>query len=148
MKPERRVWTRANLIAVVAGLAFALALGAVVIALMAESTRSDDVARLAHDSVQQNVEARYDDCVAGDAVRRALYRQTRSAERSDGLLYRLLPSLDTPEVHELVRRRRAEQLRAFRPRGRAGCTIYALRVVPRELRGDYRVPRPTSKTVR
>lgn len=128
--------------AVVAGLALALALGSFAIQLVAAGSRSDDLAVLSHRTLQQSIDARYDDCTAGDTVRRALYRQAQTASRSDALLYRLLPTLDTPQVRTLVRRSRRRQLRAFRPRGSDGCTIYALRVVPRDDHGRYSVPPP------
>lgn len=145
-----RVRISPTVVAVMAGLALALALLSVVVLVGAVVHRSDDIAAIAHRSLQQSIDARYDDCIAGDAVRRALYQQAQAASRSDALLYRLLPSLDTPEVRKLVRRTRARQLRAFRPRGTDGCLIYAMRVVPKNAPGNYTVHYRThvSKPVR
>jgi hypothetical protein len=117
-------------------------LTAAVIFLLARARSQDaEIRQQAHAALQQNVNARYDDCVAGDAVREALYQQTIETERSDPLLYRLLPSLDTPEVHALIKENRARQLKAFAPRGQGGCEAYALRVIPPGSRRSFRIPR-------
>lgn len=91
----------------------------------------------AHDVIQQSVRARYDDCLAGEQVRRALREQVQDAARTDPLLYRLLPQLDTPQVRRIVRERRARQLRAFAPKG---CREFALAAVPPSDRDEYTVP--------
>lgn len=122
-------------------LAVAVGLGAATAYFYDSSRRSEDLTHLAHAMLQQNIRARYDDCVAGDAVRRALYDQTRASARSDALLYKLLPTLNTPLVHKLVARNRKRQLAAFAPRGRRGCTAYALLAVPAGVRRGYRLPR-------
>jgi hypothetical protein len=142
MSPVRRIWRRMtpNILAIVAAVAIVVAIGCAVLLSISSSQQSDKLAKLAHSTLQQSINARYDDCRAGDQVREALHEQARASSRSDALLYRLLPSLDTPEVHKLVRRTRADQLRAFRPRGDDGCTIYALRAVPRNATGEYTLP--------
>lgn len=142
MSPVRRIWRRMtpNVLAIVAAVAIVVAIGCAVLLSLSSSQQSEKLTKLAHSTLQQSINARYDDCRAGDVLREALTEQTQSSSRSDALLYRLLPSLDTPEVHELVRRTRADQLRAYAPRGPDGCTIYALRAVPRNATGEYTVP--------
>lgn len=151
MSPIRRVWRRMtpNILAVIAAVAIVVAIGSGVLLALSSSRQSEDLAKLyralhgqAHVTLQQNINARYDDCRAGDNLREALYQQTQDAARSDALLYRLLPSLDTPEVHTLVRQTRANQLSAFHPRGTYGCTVYALRAAPARARDQYTVPAP------
>lgn len=96
--------------------------------------------RQAHAALQQSVNARYDDCLAGDVLRTALSLQVDESRRNDPLLYKLLPSLNTPEVRALVKHSRDEQVKAFKPRGAAGCRAYALRVAPPNSRSSYEVP--------
>lgn len=145
MSPRRFITSARRLLTISAVLLLVLAIVAGLVIggglLFATSRRSEDLAQLTHAFSQQNVNARYDDCINGDAVRRALYQQTKASARSDALLYKSLPSLDTPQVHQLVAQTRAKQLAAFAPRGRRGCAAYALRAVPPGARDAYRVQR-------
>ena len=102
---------------------------------------TERVARAEHSSVQQNVNARYDDCHAGEQVRAALRLQVHQGRRTDPLLYKLIPSLDTAEVHDLVAVSRRRQLKAYAPRD---CRAYALAAVPAKARSRYGVPHATS----
>lgn len=96
-----------------------------------------DLAAFAHAAVQQNVQARYDDCQRGEQLRAALRAQVLASRRTNPILYKLVPSLDTPQVHRLVRAERRRQLQAYRS---IDCRTYALAAVPLGHRGDYRVP--------
>jgi len=137
MRPTRA----ASLMSVALAVLLPLLTGAVIFLLVRAKIQDNEVRYQAHAALQQNVNARYDDCVAGDSVREALYQQTLDSARSDPLLFKLLPSLDTPEVHRLIAANRARQLRVFAPRGRRGCASYALRAVPPASRRSYSVPR-------
>jgi hypothetical protein len=95
------------------------------------------VAVVQHDSVQQNIDARYSDCQGSEKVRAALRDQVRRSAKTDPLLFRLLPSLDTPEVRHLVRAERARQLKAYAPRD---CRDYAIASVPVGQRSRYTIP--------
>jgi hypothetical protein len=113
--------------------------GVVVFLVIQNHDQDQELLRQGRSAIQQNVTARYDDCRAGDEVRRALYHQARSSARSTRLLLRLVPSLDTRQVRRLAAKRRARQLRTFQPRGIGGCARYALRVVLPRDRDTYRV---------
>jgi cell division protein FtsB len=95
------------------------------------------VAVVQHDVVQQNIDARYSDCQGSEKVRAALRDQVRRSAKTDPLLFRLLPSLDTAEVRRLVRVERARQLKAYAPRS---CRSYAIASVPAGQRSQYTVP--------
>jgi hypothetical protein len=101
--------------------------------------QDEELLRQAHSAIQQNVTARYDDCRAGDRLRRALYQQALASSRTMPLLLRLVPSLDTPEFRELAMTARSRQLKAYRPRGTRGCARFALRVVLPKDRSSFRV---------
>lgn len=124
---------------VVLGAASLVGGGLTVLLLKQNADQEAALVSQAYAAIQQNVTARYDDCRAGDEVRQALYDQARTSARLTRLLLRLVPSLDTPEVRRLAARRRAHQLKVYRPRGDAGCAGYALRVVPPGERAEYRV---------
>lgn len=91
----------------------------------------------AREFVQQTVHARYDDCQAGEEIRAALRAQVKEGKRTDPLLYKLVPSLDTPKVHQIVAEQRARQLKAYE---KQRCREYALAAVPPDSRDSYRVP--------
>lgn len=95
--------------------------------------------QLVHDVTQQNVDARYGGCRSGDDLREALYQQALQSRRTTPLLLSLVPSLDTDQVRDLIARATRRQLKAYQPRGTAGCTTYALAAVPKESRHQYRV---------
>jgi hypothetical protein len=139
LTPEHRIRVAAVL-AVITTLVVCATLVLGVSTFVRLQTQVERVSELAHSTTQQTVKARYDDCLAGDVVRRELYRQAFVSDRSTALLLRLVPSLDTDEVRDLAAERRARQLRAFLPRGAAGCSEYALSVVPPHERSSYRVP--------
>lgn len=93
--------------------------------------------RQGRELVQQNVRARYDDCLQGEQVRSALREQVEDQQRTNPLLFKLVPSLDTPEIRRIIRQRRDRQLRAYAPRD---CGDFALQAVPPGDRGSYSVP--------
>lgn len=95
------------------------------------------VAIVQHDVVQQNIDARYSDCQGSERVRAALRDQVRRSARTDPLLFRLLPSLDTVEVRRLVHAERDRQLKAYAPRS---CRSYAIASVPAGQRSLYTIP--------
>lgn len=95
------------------------------------------VARATHDATQQNIDARFADCTSSEKVRAALRDQVLEGERTSSLLFKLLPSLDTPEVHRLVARERARQLKAYKPRD---CGKYAISSVPVKQRKFFTIP--------
>lgn len=133
--PRQRTITTAIVVAL-AALVVVLA-GAVSYLIVSDVQGRTRDRQSGHDAIQQNVRARYDDCLNGEQVRQALRQQVQDSKRTDPLLYKLLPQLDTPEVRDLVRKRRARQLRAYAPRD---CREFALAAVPPENRRLYRVP--------
>lgn len=102
---------------------------------LAQQTRA--IALAVHTSTQSNIRARYDDCQASNRVLAALRAGVRAGKRTDPLLFKLVPSLDTPEVHALVTAQRAERLRAL---ANKDCREYALEAVPSSERHNYTVP--------
>ena len=139
MSPVRRVLIIGILAAALVVLVLATGvLGAVNYVRLADQVETVD--QLVHDSTQQNVDARYGGCIAGDELRTALYDQTLQGMRTTPLLLRLVPSLDTPTVRELIAQSNARQLQAFAPRGRDGCARYALAAVPADAREKFAVP--------
>lgn len=125
-------------VAVVTGLlaSAALALGSVAIVRVGD--QADDLASFGVDAVQANVTARYDDCQALEALRAAGRAQVAQGKRTEPLLYKLVPSLDTPEVHEIIERDRRRQLAAYE---KADCVAYAREAIPAGApRGAYTVP--------
>jgi len=129
----------ASIMSTVLAVLVPLLVAAVVFLVFQNYQQDQELLRQGRSAIQQNVTARYDDCQAGDEVRRELYQQARSSGRSTRLLLRLVPSLDTRQVRRLAAKRRAHQLRTYRPRGAEGCARYALRVVPPDERQSYRV---------
>lgn len=114
-----------------------LLVGAVVFLVVQNHEQDQELLHQGHQNIQQNVKARYDDCVGGEQVRTALREQVINGARTDKLLYHLLPSLNTPIVHELVAQSRADQLKAYAPRD---CSAYALAAVPPLQRHSYHAP--------
>jgi hypothetical protein len=133
ISPRRAASIMSTILAVLVPL-----LVAAVVYLVLQNLRQDDeLRRQAHAVVQQNVNARYDDCLSGERVRESLRLEVEDGRRTDPLLYKLIPALDTPEVRDLLAERRARQLRSYAPRD---CVAYALSSVPEAQRMLYRVP--------
>lgn len=140
ISPDRRV-VIIEILAVVLGVLLLanVTLGVVNYVRLANQVETTD--RLVHDVTQQNVDARYGGCVAGDELRKALYNQTVQGMKTTPLLLSLVPSLDTPLVRDLLAQSNARQLEAFAPRGQEGCARYALAAVPAQARRNFTVPR-------
>lgn len=133
--PSRDVLLSVAIVAVSVIASAAIVLGAV--AFQQTRVRAQQVAENARAATQQNVRARYDDCQSGNQLRAALIAQVQEGKLTEPLLYKLVPSLDTPQVHKIIADQRARQLRAYRPRN---CRAYALSAVPPGMRGEYHVP--------
>lgn len=117
-----------------------LASAAIVIGSLAFVRTRERAVQVAHNAqaaTQQNVRARYDDCQAAEQLRAALRAQVQEGKLTEPLLYKLVPSLDTPEVHKIIADQRRRQLDAYRPRD---CKTFALAAVPPGQRADFRVP--------
>lgn len=83
---------------------------------------------------EQNVRARYDDCINGNEIRAALLARTLEAQRTNRILFRLVPSLDNPEVHTIIRKNLARDVAAY---AQKNCREYALQAVPPSDRERY-----------
>jgi hypothetical protein len=118
-------------------LALGLAICFVVFGFIVTTNRNAQEKRDRHQAVQANVRARFDDCIAGNEVRRLRRQEIRQAALTEPLLYKLLPSLDTPEVRQVVKDNRERQLAAYADKD---CKSYALEAVPVDDRDDYTVP--------
>lgn len=100
--------------------------------------QSQRVTENVHNFTQANVQARYDDCQASNVLRAALRTRVLEGKRTDPLLFKLVPSLDTPEVHAIIKAQRQRQLRAFAAKD---CVEFALEAVPSGQRHNYIVRR-------
>jgi cell division protein FtsB len=136
-RPSRRAVLAAVLVLAVA----LLVSGSIIVgtlALIQTRDRADDIARAVRDRIAAVVAARHNDCQASNKVLAALRAEVRASKRTEPILYRLVPSLDTPEVHALVAAQRKRELRAFAARD---CRTYALQAVPAGQRHQYQLPR-------
>lgn len=88
-------------------------------------------------AVQQNVDARYDDCKQLDLIRAGLRSSVQQAKLTAPLLYQLVPSLNTPEVHQIVTARDKAQLLEY---AAVDCETYARRAIPNGDSHHYHVP--------
>lgn len=95
------------------------------------------LARFGRTAVQQNVNARYDDCTQFNGIRAGLRESVQQSKVTAPLFFRLIPSLNTAEVRSLVR---ADDRRELQEYAAVDCTSYALRAVPAGDRHHYRVP--------
>lgn len=111
---------------------------AAVVYLVLQNIGQDrELERQGHAAIQQNVNARYDDCLNAEEVRASLRIQVEQGRRTEPVLYKLVPSLNTPEVRAIVAANRARQLKAYAPRD---CKKYALASVPVGQRSLHDVP--------
>lgn len=133
--PRQRTVTTAIVISL--SVLVVLMAGAVSYLIVSDFQGRDRDRQNSHAQAQANVSARYDDCQGGEDVRAALRAQVDEGKRTDPLFYKLLPSLNTPEVRELVRTRRERQLKAYAARD---CRTYALAAVPERERASFHVP--------
>lgn len=129
---------RLNTIVSIATAILVVGLSAAVVVLIAQNQQQDaELLAQGRAAIQQNVGARYDDCQNSEAVRSALRQQVEDGKRTDPVLYRLVPSLNTPEVRAIIKASRVFQLKAYAPRD---CEAYALASVPPMSRDEYQVP--------
>jgi hypothetical protein len=123
---------------IVIGCLASTALVTATAAIVRVGGQADDLAQFGVDAVQANIDARYDDCQQIEALKTAGRAQVRSGERTEPLLYELVPSLDTPQVHQIIERDRARQLKAYE---KGSCSAYAREAIPAGAHpGVYRVP--------
>lgn len=133
----------ARIIATINAIMLPLLVLAVVYLVSRDHQQDATLTTQGHAAIQQNVNARFDDCQAGDQVRAALYAQTLEAQTTTNkVLFKLVPALNTPEVRAIVARDQVRELHAFRPRGTSGCARYAIKSVPPKARGQYTIPKP------
>lgn len=122
-----------------AGMTIAVALAAIALWLVLgnQSDLRDQQRQLTAQAAafqRANVQARFEDCLSSESLRAALRAEVLAGKRTNPLLFKLLPSLDTPHVHRLVRQERRQELHAFRP---LNCRAFALETVPPGQRAQY-----------
>lgn len=103
--------------------------------VLRQAQQSGATQQAVRDFTRANVRARYEDCGNINQILSALRQEVVASKRTNPVLFKLLPSLDTPEVHALVRQERRRELRTFAPRD---CESYALAAIPAGRRDAYR----------
>lgn len=129
----RTVWIAIGVIAVV----LLLSIGLVAYGFTRVQSVEDSVARSTVVTAQQNVDARYDDCQSLNLLLAGMTTGVRESEKTLPLEYKLVPSLNTPQVKAVVRKSIRRELKAYEPRD---CKAYALKAVPPGQVGGYHTP--------
>jgi hypothetical protein len=88
-------------------------------------------------TVQQNVDARYDDCQQLNGLRLGLRSGVKQSRTTAPLLYKLVPALDTSTVKTLVQASWARELQEY---AKVDCNAYARRAIPHGDQHHYHVP--------
>jgi hypothetical protein len=88
-------------------------------------------------SVQQNVDARYDDCRQLNRVLAAQRIGVTQSRTTVPLLYKLVPTLNTAAVRTLVHQNWARELQEY---AAVDCKSYARRAIPHGDVHPYHVP--------
>lgn len=119
-------------------VALVLVILALALTLVKVNNQSTRITSQGHDAIQQNVNARFDDCESGNDLRMGLLAGVAQGRKTTPVLLRLVPSLNTAEVKALIRKSEARQQKAYKPRS---CAPYALKSVPPAARKNYTTPK-------
>lgn len=98
---------------------------------------ANNLAQFGFAAVQQNINARYDDCEQLNSLRNGLDTQVKQSYKTLPLLYRLVPSLHTPAVEKIEQNAYQKELREF---SGLDCTSYAKRAIPPGDSHRYQIP--------
>lgn len=101
----------------------------------AQETRA--IAGFAVNTVQQNIDARHDDCLQLNHIRAGLRASVQQSKVTDPILFKLVPSLNTPQVRRIVATNDKRELQEFRA---IDCKAYARRAIPPGDHHRYHVP--------
>lgn len=78
-------------------------------------------------AINNNVQARYSDCIEGESTRKALREQVEQGRSERPVLLKLVPQFDKPEVLAIIKKNEEEELKGFAPRN---CLEYAEEALP------------------